>query len=154
MYNYFKKLVALSGLFILLLPACKTKTAPLQAVKPVTKKGNITAPAPSSIFYVINSATVKDSILSIDITYTQPCGNYSFDLVADGKMAKSIPPQISTYLIQNMEKQGGCKNKKKKTEVLQFNINPLRVNGLNKVMVNLNDSKLVEFNYFPFISID
>jgi hypothetical protein len=37
---------------------------------------------------------------------------------------------------------------------LLFNINPLRVNGQGKVLLMLNDGKQVEFNYFPFISID
>lgn len=150
--NFYKALALL--VVVVLLFACKTSQPTIPVVKDVVKKGNITTPSTSALAYTIQSATVTDSILKLEVEFVQPCGNYSFDLVADGKMAKSLPPQITTFLILNLEKPGTCRNKKKRTEVLLFNINPLRVNGQSKVIINLNENKPVEFNYFPFVSID
>lgn len=136
-----------------LISSCKTKPNSNQEIKTVIRKGNLSNSI-NTTDWTINSATVKDSILSIDITYIQPCSNHSFDLIADGKMNKSIPPQINVELVHNIEKKTYCKNSKKKREILLFNINPLRVNGQSKVILLLNDGKQVEFNYFPFVSID
>lgn len=136
-----------------IISSCKTKPKQLEEVKTVIRKGNFTNSINTSD-WTINSATIKDSILFLDITYIPPCSNHSFDLIADGKMSKGIPPQISIELVHNIEKKSYCKNSKKKREVLRFNINPLRVNGQSKIILVLNDGKQVEFNYFPFVSID
>ena len=108
--NSYKALALL--VVVVLLFACKTSQPTIPVVKDVVKKGNITTPSTSALAYTIQSATVTDSILKLEVEFTQPCGNYSFDLVADGKMAKSLPPQITTYLILNLEKPGTCRNKK------------------------------------------
>lgn len=133
--------------------SCKTKPKQSQEIKTVIRKGNFTNNVLSTD-WTINSASVKDSLLLLDITYLQPCSNHSFDLVADGKMSKSIPPQINIELVHNIEKKSYCRNSKKKRELLLFNINPLRINGQSKIVLLLNDGKQVEFNYFPFVSID
>ena len=153
MFKSYITFIVLVALLAFTITSCKTKPKQDQEVKTVIRKGNFTNSVNTSD-WTINSATVKDSILFLDISYIPPCSNHSFDLIADGKMSKGIPPQISIELVHNIEKKTYCKNSKKRREVLRFNINPLRVNGQSKIILVLNDGKLVEFNYFPFVSID
>lgn len=133
--------------------SCKTKAVADRPIHTVTLKASY-EPKVSNINLIINSATVKDSILTLDVSYTQPCGDYGFALIAESKMSKSLPPQTNIFLVEQVGNQTGCKSKKKKRETLQFNINPVRINGQSKVVLVLNDGKQVEFNYFPFVSID
>lgn len=147
------KIYALVAIVLLGLLACKAKPVKEQPVKMATRLANF-SPLTSATDYVINTAIVADSILQLNITYPTPCTEHSFDLVADGKIAKSMPPQIAVNLVHKVASPANCNKKKKTTEVLLFNINPLRVNGQGKVLLILNDGKQVEFNYFPFISID
>lgn len=153
MFRYLFKFILLLAFPALIISSCKAKPKATQEIRTVIRKGNYTGSINTSD-WTINSATVKDSLLLIDISYIQPCSTHSFDLIADGKMSKSIPPQINIELVHNIEKKTYCKNSKKKREVLLFNINPLRINGQSKIVLLLNDGKQVEFNYFPFVSID
>lgn len=141
------------GIVLLGLMACKAKPVKEQPVKTVSRTASF-SPLTSATDYVINTATVVDSILQLNVTYPTPCTEHSFELVADGKVAKSIPPQIAVNLVHKVANAANCNKKKKTTEVLAFNINPLRINGQGKLLLMLNDGKQVEFNYFPFISID
>lgn len=152
MHGIVKLLVVLTFLF-LGLTACKTKALKEQPLKEASRSATFThLTAPTN--YLVNSAEVKDSILYLNITYPVGCAPKGFDLIADGKMAKSIPPQINTNLIYAPGGSANCGGKKKVTEIVPFNLNPLRVNGHSKVVLLLNDGKQIEFNYFPFISID
>jgi hypothetical protein len=151
-----QKVVKFSVVTMLLvfgLTGCKTKALKEQPLKAAARTANF-SPLATTPDYVINTAEVKDSILYLNVTYPLACGAKGFDLVADGKMAKSMPPQISANLTYAAGSNANCGGKKKVTEVLPFNLNPLRVNGQSKVILLLNDGKQIEFNYFPFISID
>ncbi len=151
--QYIVRFTVVSMLFVLGLTACKTKALKEQPLKAATRTANF-SPLATTPDYVINTAEVKDSILCLNVTYPLGCGTKGFDLVADGKMAKSMPPQISANLTYTAGNNANCGGKKKVTEILPFNLNPLRVNGQSKVILLLNDGKQIEFNYFPFISID
>ena len=135
------------------LTACKTKALKEQPIKAAGRTANF-SPLATIPDYVINTAEVKDSILYLNVTYPAGCGTNGFELVADGKMAKTMPPQIATNLIYAPGSNVNCGGKKRITEVIPYKLNPLRVNGQSKVVLVLNDGKHVEFNYFPFISID
>lgn len=151
-----QKVVKFSVVTMLLvfgLTACKTKALKEQPLKAAGRTANFT-PLATIPDYVINTAEVKDSVLYLNVTYPLGCAAKGFDLIADGKMAKTMPPQISANLIYSPGSNANCGGKKKVTEVVPFNLNPLRVNGQSKVILLLNDGKHVEFNYFPFISID
>ena len=147
--KFFVVLIFLSFSFT----ACKTKVLKEQPLRAATRTANY-SPLATQPDYVINTAEVKDSVLYLNVTYPVGCGTKGFDLVADGKMAKTMPPQINVNFIYSPGGSINCGGKKKVTEVIPFNLNPLRVNGQSKVILLLNDGKQVEFNYFPFISID
>jgi hypothetical protein len=152
MHGIVKLLVVLTVLFFGL-TSCKTKQLKEQPLKEASRSATFTH-LTTTTNYLVNSAEVKDSILYLNVTYPVGCAPKGFDLTADGKIAKSIPPQINANLTYSVGGSANCGGKKKVTEIVQFNLNPLRVNGQSKVVLVLNDGKQIEFNYFPFISID
>lgn len=139
---------------VMVATSCKTAkpaTTPL-VVQPTQKVANL--PIADREDFTILTSTIKDSILTLEVELIKPCGTSTFDFFADGKMSKSLPPQISCLLVHKLNNPPTCKNTKKIKQKIHFNINNLRINGQSKVVLVINNSTRVEFNYFPFLQAD
>ncbi|UPT68828.1 MAG: hypothetical protein M0D57_09485 [Sphingobacteriales bacterium JAD_PAG50586_3] len=111
MHGIVKLLVVTTVLFFGL-SACKTKQLKEQPLKEASRSATFTH-LTATTNYLVNSAEVKDSILYLNVTYPAGCAPKGFDLVADGKMAKSMPPQINTNLLYAAGGTANCGGKKR-----------------------------------------
>jgi hypothetical protein len=72
--------------------------------------------------YVINEASLKDSVVSIKIKYTG-CTDDDWDMVFNGNYLKTFPPKASLVLV----KKSGIQNCEKKMEKeLNFILSPVK----------------------------
>ncbi|HBF88443.1 MAG TPA: hypothetical protein DDX39_07370 [Bacteroidales bacterium] len=100
---------------------------------------------PSEFDYVIESANLVDSILTIDVKYKGGCGEHSFELLFNGMYAKSMPPQVGLYL-QHSVKTETCE--KEITEKIKFNIRAIKYKNSKSVVVKIsNYSEKITYNY-------
>ena len=51
--------------------------------------------------YTINAATIKDDILSVDVSYSGGCETHAFTLVAEEQFLESFPVQLRVSLAHN-----------------------------------------------------
>ena len=100
---------------------------------------------PAEFDYTIESASLTDSILTIDIKYKGGCGEHNFELLFNGMYAKSMPPQAGLYLQHEIKNETCDKEISKK---IKFNVNSVKYNNSKTVIIRLsNFSDKIKFNY-------
>ena len=73
--------------------------------------------------YVINAATIKDDILSVDVSYSGGCETHAFTLVAEQRFLESFPVQLRVSLAHNAN---GDTCEAWITEEHTFNLTPIK----------------------------
>ena len=83
--------------------------------------------------YIIQSAEIKDSVLTINLSYTGGCKDHNFELMFNGMYMKSLPRKASLYL---KHKSNGdiCK----KLILLELKYNLSSILGEAKQAANFN----------------
>lgn len=100
---------------------------------------------PAEFDYIIERASITDSILSIDVKYFDGNGEHKFDLLFNGNYAKSMPPIAGFYLNHTSTGENGDKEI---TETLKFNIAPAKYNSGNSMYVKIsNYSEKLKYEY-------
>jgi hypothetical protein len=87
--------------------------------------------------YSIRSFSISGDTLKIEVTYSGGCGTHTFDLYSNALLKKSLPPQVDVTLEHKSEKETCNKDV---TELLLFDINPLKKPGNTKIVVNINSA--------------
>lgn len=82
--------------------------------------------------FSITNAFIWEDVLTVDVTYSGGCKEHDFQLVWDGTVIKTLPPQIDLFIIHN-NNQDPCKAMV--SNELQFTL-PLEI--LNQYEINLN----------------
>ena len=73
--------------------------------------------------YVINTATIEDDTLHINVSYTGGCETHAFTLVAEPRFLESFPVQLRVSLAHNANSDT-CEDSL--TEDHQFDLTPLK----------------------------
>ena len=82
-----------------------------------------TADAWGTDVYTINSATIEDDILSVDVSYGGGCETHVFTLVAEEQFLESFPVQLRVSLAHNAN---GDRCKAWLTEDYHFDLTPIK----------------------------
>ncbi len=131
-----KPYLYLSFIFVLL--ACASKNVTVNQTEPQIESliTDSKFQPSSAADYTVNSTELKDSTLTINVTYKGGCNGYHFQLFNNGNMMKSLPPKTSVFLIHQAEKENCVKLR---TVSLKFNISTLKkMNPRGIVMVKLD----------------
>jgi len=91
--------------------------------------------------YHINSFSVSDDVLTIELRYKGGCGQHDFSLYSNNMLKKSLPPQIDVYLEHQKENET-CKEEI--TQTFKYDISAIKKPGNPVIILNLNsaDNKL------------
>ncbi len=92
----------------------------------------------------IDTAFVQSDILTLKISCFNVCLTDTFELVGNGKFAKSNPP-ITAVFIRRKSSNTDCKNTIKKE--LKFEVGALKYPLQNKVVINLDEHYKITYNY-------
>lgn len=95
-------------------------------------------PDPAGKTYRIKSFSLNENILSIEVTYRGGCGKHNFELLSNGLLKKSLPPQYDVYL-EHLKENETCNEEQMQT--LRFDISPLNRMGNPKIIVNINSNE-------------
>ena len=95
--SFFTQITFLFIAFTLFLSACKTQsisdTASCMRITKIAYSDSI-----KSDHFTLNSAKIKGKCLWVDVEYSGGCGDASFEMLWDGSMMKSLPPQVNFML--------------------------------------------------------
>ena len=95
---------------------------------------NTFRPGNNKSTYKIKSATIARNILSLNISYTGGCKEHSFELISNGLYAKSLPPQITTYL-KHQSNDDTCEKIIEKT--ITYDISKLQYPGQHTLLIKI-----------------
>jgi len=98
----------------------------------------------ASVNFKIESASIQDSILTVNVSYAGGCGTHSWDLIWTGMYMKSLPMKVSLFIHHTSENET-CNDKMQET--LNYNLNLLSPGRGEKLMVLLRGYEgELEFN--------
>lgn len=92
--------------------------------------------------YTIDSAKVKNDILSIFVNFSGGCKPHSFELFSNGAYGKSLPPQVFVCL-KHIGNEDACRQLI--TQELKFNVSKLKYPGQNTVVIDLGNKHRVYY---------
>jgi hypothetical protein len=92
----------------------------------------------------IDTAFVNGDILTLKISFFNVCKTDTFELVGNGKFAKSNPP-LTGLFIRRKASNVDCKTNL--TKELKFDVSALKYPLLNKVILNLDEQNKVIYTY-------
>ena len=102
-------------------------------------------PAKGDVFSVVDMSVVGDS-LHVAVQYSGGCKTHTFQMISNGNLLKSLPPQLPLFLEHNAN---GDNCRALLTEKLAFDLKPLRTQSGKKIKVFVNDdkTKMVEYSW-------
>lgn len=102
-------------------------------------------PAKGDAFNIMDVSVVGDSI-HIAVQFSGGCQSHTFQMISNGNMLKSLPPQLPLYLEHNAN---GDNCRALVTKKLAFDLKPLRAQTGKKIKVFVNDdkTKMVEYSW-------
>ena len=92
----------------------------------------------------IDTAFINGDVLTLKISFNNSCKTDTFELVGNGKFAKSNPP-LSAVFFRRKASQGNCKETLQK--MLKFDVSLLRYPLMNKVVLNLDEQYKITYSY-------
>ncbi len=143
-----KKYCFTAFLFLCLLTsACHKKliTQPVESI-PKTEEVKVDAGADLSATgaaYRIDSIGIVGDVLFVFVNYSGGCNEHSFELISNGKYAKSLPPQLSLCLKHS---NNGDMCKKLVSQELKFDISKIKYQASKALEIKLGD-KSINYNY-------
>jgi hypothetical protein len=100
--------------------------------------------APDRLDFTIDSASVKNNILSLYVKYYGGCKEHDFQMVATNYIKKSLPPQTELFMVHD-PKNDTCYRPLQK--VVNFSLEKLSVNEFEDIILDVNHQ--VYINYQP-----
>ncbi len=89
---------------------------------------------PNTLDYKIIYASINDSILNVEVSYTGGCGNHSWKLMWTGMYFKSLPMKVPLTIQHDANNETCDKIISKK---LKYNINAINPGGKNEKVIVL-----------------
>jgi hypothetical protein len=102
-------------------------------------------PAKGDAFTILDMSVAGDS-LHVAVQYSGGCKPHAFQMISNGNLLKSLPPQLPLYL-EHTANADNCRALL--TEKLAFDLKPLRTQSGKKMKVFVNDdkTKMVEYTW-------
>ena len=110
-----------------------------QGVKSVTVDSQ-TDMSNTGASYTVDSLAIKGNILSVFVNYSGGCQEHSFELLSDGLIAKSMPPQVTVCLRHN---NNGDACRKLVMQELKFDVSAVKYkSGDGTTVIKLGDKRI------------
>lgn len=136
----------------LLIAGCKNKQAQVatngeKRTAPVEQQDKPTIPPIQSMElgefdkgddYVFLGSEIKGDILSLVVRYSGGCETHIFDLFADPRIMKSMPPQQNIVLKHDAN---GDKCRALITDTLSFDLSPIKIGDEGKIILRLYETE-------------
>ena len=138
------KIALIPVLVLALLTGCKSRdtvsvenhrnAAPVKSFSGPTLEDPLQFNRPSDPFKVHGEPTVNGNTLKITVEYSGGCREYDFQLVTNGMLMKSLPPQRPVRLI-HLANEDLCR--RMIIDTLTFDLTPLAAPGGGRIKLNL-----------------
>jgi hypothetical protein len=127
--------------------SCRTKQAAVIEPLPGTKAMILNRefiPTDQPVFSIL-SAEIEGDVMSISVNYPGGKGFHDFDLVFNGIMMKSMPPQVNLF-VRHSQTEDNCD--RIMSDSLKFDIRGLRLGEHGSVIIRLEGySERLEYLY-------
>ena len=88
--------------------------------------------------YSLQSASVEGDVMTFVVSYSGGCEDHEFELLNNGMIMKSLPPQSNLMLKHNAN---GDKCRALITDTLHFDLSPLQSLANGTLILHINQSK-------------
>jgi hypothetical protein len=115
------------------------KTEVAAEIPKVKVEAGFMAPKENDPFKV-SHLDIKDSILTMVVSYSGGCKDHEFEMWAGKNYMKSMPPQLNLFL-KHEANDDLCKAMK--FDTLRFDVSPVKYQNQNAVILRFNNTKHV-----------